>query len=631
MRKITLALACVCLAVASCSEIVEDLASMHYEIVGLKQQVETLNSDIETLRGLIASMQTNFITDVVEIYDDSSAVAGYRLFYDDGSFLDLPYGRKGEDGEDGEDGADGHSPELGVRQNADGKWYWTIDGDWLLDSSGRKIVASDDTVSPKMKIENGYWWVSTDDGKSWTQLYRATGSTITSIFSSIDVESDKYNVLLKLKNGEVLKLPKYFDLDISLPSEKRLFVECGGTLVIDYSVGGGTGGTEVDIYCSGGVSGKVDPKGDGRGSIVLNAAPDFVAGELLVFIRNSSRTFMRSYAVLCRREGLSSRGTSNCYMISRAGSYKFYAGTKGCGTEALDSVPVEAKILWESFGNSTKPSKGDVVASATLKDGYVEFSTPASFREGNAVIAVLDASGNILWSWHIWAVKYDPDSSYSVFISHPELKVMQLNLGAVSFTHGDIKGGGLMYQWGRKDPFPGPSSFSGSFSLAATSVAWPSSVASGVETGTFDYSVSHPMTFISGTDNYSGWNVGFDSWWLSSKSDSDPCPPGWMVPYNDHKWYELNRFVKTDYNYYGNLLSPPFSEPESWYPMVGGVNWLDGAPYGCSRGAAPARLWAAYSSKNGDTYAPLFNGLNMNSAWVTSKSEAYPVRCVTEQ
>ena len=50
-------------------------------------------------------------------------------------------GAAGENGKDGADGKDGHTPTVSVRLDSDGVYYWTIDGEWLLDGSGKKIRA----------------------------------------------------------------------------------------------------------------------------------------------------------------------------------------------------------------------------------------------------------------------------------------------------------------------------------------------------------------------------------------------------------------------------------------------------------------------------------------------------------
>ena len=48
-------------------------------------------------------------------------------------------GAPGQDGLDGTNGKDGHTPVIGVRQDEDGVYYWTLNGEWLLDEEGNKI------------------------------------------------------------------------------------------------------------------------------------------------------------------------------------------------------------------------------------------------------------------------------------------------------------------------------------------------------------------------------------------------------------------------------------------------------------------------------------------------------------
>jgi len=97
-------------------------------------------------------------------------------------------------------------------------------------------------------------------------------------------------------------------------------------------------------------------------------------------------------------------------------------------------------------------------------------------KSGNAVIA-FTIDGEIYWSWHIWFTDYDPNTgvnptvegSYDVTNgkiyrhnnSFPggDYVFMDRDLGALGTTPGDDASIGLVYQWGRKDPFPGASSF----------------------------------------------------------------------------------------------------------------------------------------------------------------------------
>ena len=78
---------------------------------------------------------------------------------------------------------------------------------------------------------------------------------------------------------------------------------------------------------------------------------------------------------------------------------------------------------------------------------------------GNAVVAIKDASDHILWSYHIWVPSETPSTKdYPVTNSFETYKIMNMPLGAtksVTAASSDadkILGAGLYYQWGRKDP-----------------------------------------------------------------------------------------------------------------------------------------------------------------------------------
>lgn len=186
---------------------------------------------------------------------------------------------------------------------------------------------------------------------------------------------------------------------------------------------------------------------------------------------------------------LSESGTANCYIVSSPGSYTFPA-VKGNSSEPVGSVS-SVEVLWESFGTDVAPREGDLIASVVYNDGIIRFSTGEEFRKGNAVIAAEDASGAILWSWHIWLTDKPEDQVYN----NGAGTMMDRNLGATSAAPGDAGSLGLLYQWGRKDPFLGSSSISEEIE-AASSIKWPEPVVSTSSTGTIAYAVAHPTTFI---------------------------------------------------------------------------------------------------------------------------------------
>ncbi len=222
---------------------------------------------------------------------------------------------------------------------------------------------------------------------------------------------------------------------------------------------------------------------------------------------------------------LSLSGTANCYIVSKAGRYKFKV-VKGNSTESIGLVAY-SDVLWESFGTNKVPKIGDLVSNVSYEDDYIEFD--ATERKGNAVIAAKDAEGEILWSWHIWLTDMPEEQVYY----NDAGTMMDRNLGATSATPGDVRALGLLYQWGRKDPFLGSSSIRRNREAKST-ISWPLPVESTSNTGTIEYRITHPTTFIIEKEDYDDWS--YINWgtgntlWRSSKTIYDPCPVGWRIP-----------------------------------------------------------------------------------------------------
>ena len=234
-------------------------------------------------------------------------------------------------------------------------------------------------------------------------------------------------------------------------------------------------------------------------------------------------------------------GTANCYIVSEAGKYHFSA-VKGNGSEAVGTVAT-VEVLWETFGTSATPNKGDLIAEVSYDNAKnaVCFTTAAEFRKGNALIAAKDATDKILWSWHIWMTDKPEDQAYN----NGAGTMLDRNLGATSTTPGDAGALGLLYQWGRKDPFMGASDIAeGATTQAASTIGtWPEPVVSDEAKGTIDYAVSNPVTFILENENnhdwyYTGSKETDNTRWKSSKTIYDPCPSGYRVPDGGYNGYD---------------------------------------------------------------------------------------------
>ncbi len=344
--------------------------------------------------------------------------------------------------------------------------------------------------------------------------------------------------------------------------------------------------------------------------------------------------------------------TANCYIVSEAGDYRFKA-VKGNGTEAVGSAsdkdpegtPTTAVVLWETFGTDTAPQKGDLVkADVEYRDGYVYFSTADTYQEGNAVIAVIDDKDTdgteddvILWSWHIWLTDQPAEHVYN----NSAGTMMDRNLGATSADPGKVGALGLLYQWGRKDPFLG-SSFISNRIEAASTVTWPASEESTSETGTIEYAVSHPTTFITrNTVNndwyYTGSEDTDDTRWTTSESESeksiyDPCPAGWRVPDGGEGgiWSKA-KGSSSDYSgtYDGTDKGMNFSgefgtDLTIWYPAAGCRDY-DGSLSGVGNYGF---CWSATPRGSSAFTLYFYNSGLVSPSYNYYRAEGYSVRCL---
>lgn len=248
----------------------------------------------------------------------------------------------------------------------------------------------------------------------------------------------------------------------------------------------GTGDTQTEILKAGNIYNiVVDMKADGSLDIVVGNE-DFETFRNLTPYNETlgdfeySNCFIISQDMMKKEQDMMQKEDESYY-----DGFYFQAAVPGRGEKGMitgtgaDLYPKElyftphsARILWQD--------RPYLVTFVELVHGYVRFSLHEKCRteglQGNAVIAVYDESGNILWSWHIWVNSgiediiypsltfYDPETSRWTSLSN--VRIMNMNLGATkaswSASESDtlvLNCYGFYYQWGRKDPSPIPSSY----------------------------------------------------------------------------------------------------------------------------------------------------------------------------
>ncbi|MCQ2184956.1 MAG: Ig-like domain-containing protein [Bacteroidales bacterium] len=289
---------------------------------------------------------------------------------------------------------------------------------------------------------------------------------------------------------------------------------------------------------------------------------------------------------------LSSDGTANSYIVNSGGRCCFDASVKGNSSEKT-GVGTFADVIWETLCTSKSPVRYSLVKDCEYdwRSGMLSF-TAASSVSGNALVALFDKNGAILWTWHIWVVPdYDPATAAQEYYNNSGT-VMDRNLGALSAdpVAGDLTHG-LLYQWGRKDPFvPGDmgTAFDMDFQWLFAEVT--------KDTGNIPFSIAYPTTFLSAASG-SDWLYyedgeasDFSRWKPSEKTKYDPCPPGWRIP--DYEIWRNAASGQTAPKVKENGIDFKgyFSDAAVWYPKAG---WMEG---GQPAAASGGRYWGAADS-----------------------------------
>lgn len=268
---------------------------------------------------------------------------------------------------------------------------------------------------------------------------------------------------------------------------------------------------------------------------------------------------------------LSANGTANCYIVSIPWKHRFKCTVKGNSDEPVGDI-ASVEVLWETKNTEESVTQGEILKSVALEDDYVVLYPSDNLTPGNALVAVKDASGTILWSWHIWVCDYDPEATAQRYYSGAI--AMDRNLGSISTEIGDVRSNGMFYQWGRKDPFPGFSNIRQG-DMAKT---YPeNSVEKIVYLDIFGFqfypqyesSIQYPnKMFI----QQEGWNSD-NTLWMSNKTKYDPCPPGWKVPDGQSSVWARFGDSPEILSSKGLRINGKYSSPRAFFPSTGFIEY----------------------------------------------------------
>mgnify|MGYP002298868993 CR=1 FL=1 len=256
---------------------VDDLEN---RVAKLEELCKQMNTNISSLQTLVNALQNkDYITSVVPITKDGETI-GYTISFTQSAPITIYNGQDGKDGQDGKPGEDGEDGQDG-KPGEDGK----------------------DGITPQLKIEDGYWYISYNDSASWTQLGKATGDKgeqgepgqAGGIFK--DVEETDDSVIFTLNDDStitILKATPSEKLDITFGNTESINVLPGKTYEIKYTIIGADETTRIEVVAQDLYKASVSPTDYRSGKIIVTTpSADLEASRILVFVSKGTNTIMR--------------------------------------------------------------------------------------------------------------------------------------------------------------------------------------------------------------------------------------------------------------------------------------------------------------------------------------------------
>ena len=381
------------------TDIREKIDDLDGRVTTLETLCTELNSNLSALTTLVQAMQKgDYVVSVSPLIEDGVEV-GYRIVFKESGVVDLYHGKDGADGEDGKDGAngadgkdgangqdgangtDGHTPVLGTKQDTDGAYYWTIDGEWVLDGEGNKIPLVTVGATPQLKIEDETWFVSYDDGKTWEELGAAVAVGIK------DIKEENGELVIIMADGTVIAVPLGSPMKVVLGEFDAAALQYGADLEIPYTIEGAEGDVVVFLLKEGSAfEAELVEESALAGKVVvkqLAAAQTEAKGKIGIFASAEDGTTVSQAVRLTSGVFYSVEGNKEAYEVEAAGgNVEFTVATN-------TAFEVKADAEWITY-----------VETKAIEEKTLTFAVAAN--EGEAREAAVEvASGDIVLSFTV--------------------------------------------------------------------------------------------------------------------------------------------------------------------------------------------------------------------------------------
>ena len=274
-----------CIALAGCkddfddSELRKQIADLDGRLTTLEKLCAQMNANISSMQTIVNALQQNdYITGVTPITEEDNTI-GYTITFVKNKPITIYHGKNGSS--------------LSAKKDADGIYYWELNGSWLLDDENNRMKVSG--VTPQLKIENEHWLVSVDGGKTWDDAGTATRDPL---FKEVDNSAEDF-VKFVFADGTEVQVPKKDTFAISFSEPLPLKISAGETVEITYTLSQGNEKTLVKTVCSNGWQAVVNKKDNLSGTITITAPDPITDDEVLVFVSDGKEKTVMSAISFC--------------------------------------------------------------------------------------------------------------------------------------------------------------------------------------------------------------------------------------------------------------------------------------------------------------------------------------------
>lgn len=334
--RLTLLLSIISMAISSCyddSAIWDSIKDHESRITKLEVLCNQMNTNIASIQDILKSLENKDQASNISPIMENEKVIGYTIAFSNGKSVTIYL--------TGEDSSNTVMPSIGVKMDTDGVYYWTLDGEWMTGDDNQKIPAvGKDGNTPKLKIEDGCWWVSYDNGKTWAKVENGLITTSGGSCLFKDVKYDESYIYLTCNDGTVLTIARETLFGVTLHLDEVVWTP-GLTSKVKYTLTGTVGQSEIFTISENNWITEVVQTSDTEGYVdVTLPEKDYTKGRFTMWVSNNGKSSVKRVTYTDASSSLIEVNVSN-YTISYLGGDMQIYFCSGVETELI--IPAEAK------------------------------------------------------------------------------------------------------------------------------------------------------------------------------------------------------------------------------------------------------------------------------------------------